>query len=157
MVDYKGMYSLKIQIHPRIYNQEWPSESPGDFRKSEIIEQNKEEEANRKEFINSMIDIIGSKTNKKEALDTINSLLWWKYSDLIRLDLETLKFHILSLFDNDGEKKENFPSRINEIKKAFGIKSIETLPEEEKRKFDEFKKKNPINAYKDEILSLIHI
>jgi len=28
---------------------------------------------------------------------------------------------------------------------------METLPEEEKRKFDEFKKKNPITAYKDEI------
>ncbi|NRH20673.1 hypothetical protein HOO68_01370 [Candidatus Gracilibacteria bacterium] len=148
------MYSIIVQIHPRIYKEKGPSENGGGSF-SEEKKETAEEELIRKEWFDNMIDIIGSKTNRDDALVIMNALMDGDFKGKWKEDLQVLNYHIRSLFDHDGEKKENFMARIADIKKAFGIKTMENISENKMKKFEEFKNNNPIDTYKQEILTFI--
>ena len=92
MVDYKGMYSLKIQIHPRIYKEN-PSENWGDSWNSKIQENNiieiKEKEAKKK-----LLDDILNAKNEEEGKKILEIFNTWKD------DYEKVNIVVDDLFDD---------------------------------------------------------
>lgn len=157
MIGYGSMYSKKIQIHPRHYRYpEAPPEKSGGTIAEPERKETPEEEKTRKEFLNNILDIIASRTNRKDAETILKAFKELKTNtDKVKKNLPDLEQHVLNLFNPDWSKKNNYLSRINEIKKVFGISSSEDIPQEWKVKFDEFKKNNPIQKYTDEIYDFI--
>lgn len=113
MVDYKSMYSLKIQIHPRIYKEN-PSENWGDSWNSKIQENNiieiKEKEAKKK-----LLDDILNAKNEEEGKKILEIFNTWKD------DYEKVNIVVDDLFDDSWKPQPRSNEVEEEIRYNLGI------------------------------------
>jgi len=103
MIGYESMYSKKIQIHPRQYRypEASPEKSGGTIAEPERKE-TPEEEIERKEFLNNILDIIASRTNRKDAETILRAFKELKTNtDQVKKNLPDLEIHVLNLFNPD--------------------------------------------------------